>query len=231
MEIQIAVAKVDRFYSGEQGDQVEVIERPHGGISVILGEGKLNGQRSKEISRKAVHRVLSLIFEGIHDGAASRAVLSALKAEHRGEAELSLNILSCDLEASTILLTKNNPVPVFLVRNNQDNLISYTESEAIDPLKPTVYQFPIENNFTVVMFSDGVASAGADYGQPLQWGDLMETFLDEPDLSVQLLADQLLNQAIALDLGNPHDDMTVVVIRVNRRQGKPIRRISMVLPV
>ena len=59
----------------------------------------------------------------------------------------------------------------------------------------------------------------------------METFLDEPDLSVQLLADLLLNQAVALDLGNPHDDMTVVVICVNRRQGKPIRRISMVLPV
>jgi len=37
-----------------------------------------------------------------------------------------------------------------------------------------VYQFPIENNFMVVMFSDGVASAGADFGQPLQWGDLME---------------------------------------------------------
>jgi len=59
----------------------------------------------------------------------------------------------------------------------------------------------------------------------------METILDEPDLSVQQLADQLLNQAVSLDLGNPHDDMTVVVIRVNRRQGKPIRRISMVLPV
>jgi len=175
--------------------------------------------------------VLSLIFDGIHDGAASRAVLSALKAEHHGEAELSLNILSCDLETSTILLTKNNPVPVILIRNDHDNLISYTESEAFDPLKPTVYQFPIENNFTVVMFSDGIASAGAGFGQPLQWGDLMETILDEPDLSVQQLADQLLNQAVSLDLGNPHDDMTVVVIRVNRRQGKPIRRISMVLPV
>jgi len=81
------------------------------------------------------------------------------------------------------------------------------------------------------MFSDGIASAGAGFGQPLQWGDLMETILDEPDLSVQQLADQLLNQAVSLDLGNPHDDMTVVVIHVNRRQGKPIRRISMVLPV
>jgi len=61
MEIQIAVAKVDRHFSGEQGDQVEVIERPNGGISVLLGEGKLNGQRSREVSRKGVHRVLSLI--------------------------------------------------------------------------------------------------------------------------------------------------------------------------
>jgi len=231
MEIQIAVAKVDRHFSGEQGDQVELIERPHGGISVLLGEGKLNGQRSREVSRKAVHRVLSLIFEGIHDGAASRAVLSALKAEYHGEAELSLNILSCDLEASTILLTKNNNVPVFLVRMDQDNLISYSGSEEVDPLRPTVYQFPIEDNFTVIMFSDGVASAGAALGQSLEWGDLMETVLDEPDLTIQQLADNLLNQAVSHDLGDPHDDMTVVVVRVGQTDGKPIRRISMVLPV
>lgn len=59
MEIQIAIAKVDRYSSPEQGDQVEVVERPNGGISVILGEGKLNGSRSKFVARKAVHRVLS----------------------------------------------------------------------------------------------------------------------------------------------------------------------------
>lgn len=231
MEIRIAVAKVERHFSGEQGDQVEVIERPNGGISVILGEGKLNNQRSKAISQKAVHRVLSLIFEGIHDGAASRAVLSALKSEYRGQASLSLSILSCDLEAETIILTKNNNIPAFLLNKDQESLISYGEADESNPLKPKIYQFPIENDFTIIMFSDGIASAGEALGQRLEWGDLMETVMDEPDQSIQQLADQLLNQAIAHDLGDPHDDMTVVVVQVGHTLGKPIRRISMELPV
>jgi len=158
-------------------------------------------------------------------------VLSAIKAEYHGEAELSLNILSCDLEASTILITKNNRVPVFLIRSDLENMISYRGSEEIDLLRPTVYQFAIEDNFTIVMFSDGVASAGQALGQPLEWGDLMETVLDEPDLTVRQLADQLLGQAVAHDLGDPHDDMTVVAMRVGQEEGKPVRKISMVLPV
>jgi hypothetical protein len=41
----------------------------------------------------------------------------------------------------------------------------------------------------------------------------METVLDEQELTVQELADQILNQAVAQDLGQPHDDMSVVVMQ------------------
>lgn len=231
MEIQIAISKVDRYSSPEQGDQVEIVERPNGGVSVILGEGKLNGKRSKFVARKSVHRVLSLLLDGIHDGAASRAVLSALKTEYHGEAEFSLNILSCDLESETIVLTKNNDLPVIMIRKNKGSYTSYEGHDEVDPQEPNVYQFPIENDFIIIMFSDGVATAGWECSQPLEWNSLMETVLDEQELTVQELADQILNQAVAQDLGQPHDDMSVVVMQVGRNIGKPIRRMSLTLPL
>ena len=231
MEIQIAIAKVDRYSSPEQGDQVEMVERPNGGVSVILGEGKLNGNRSKFVARKAVHKVLSLILEGIHDGAASRAVLSALKTEYHNQAELSLNVLSCDLETETLVLTKNNDLPVIMIRENEGSYTSYEGRDEVNPLQPNVYQFPIENDFIIIMFSDGVATAGWELSQPIEWNSLMETVLDEQELTVQELADQVLNQAIAQDLGQPHDDMAVVVMQVGRSTGKPIRRMSLTLPL
>ncbi|HOA21426.1 MAG TPA: SpoIIE family protein phosphatase [Anaerolineaceae bacterium] len=231
MEIQIAIAKVDRFSSPEQGDQVEIVERPNGGVSVILGEGKLNGNRSRFVARKAVHRVLSLLLEGIHDGAASRAVLSALKTEYHNEAELSLSILSCDLESETLVLTKNNDLPVIMIRKSEGSYTSYEGRDEVNPLQPNVYQFPIENNFIIIMFSDGVATAGWDCSQPLEWSSLMESVLDEQELTVHEIADQVLNQAIAQDLGQPHDDMAVVVVQVGRKTGKPIRRMSLTLPL
>ena len=81
------------------------------------------------------------------------------------------------------------------------------------------------------MFSDGVATAGWDCSQPLEWSSLMESVLDEQELTVNEIADQVLNQAIAQDLGQTHDDMAVCVVQVGRKTGKPIRRMSLTLPL
>jgi hypothetical protein len=42
IDIQIAVAKTNKYASTESGDTVEVVERPHGGFSVVLADGYLN---------------------------------------------------------------------------------------------------------------------------------------------------------------------------------------------
>ena len=108
MEIQAAISKADRYSSSEQGDKVEIIERPRGGLSVIIAEGKLNGQQSRSIAMKAVHSIMNLISTGLHDGASSRIVLSNIFEEHQGKAKVSLHIISCDLESQSIVITKNN---------------------------------------------------------------------------------------------------------------------------
>ena len=36
MEIQIAVAKINKYAVSESGDTLEVVERPGGGLSVVL---------------------------------------------------------------------------------------------------------------------------------------------------------------------------------------------------
>lgn len=232
MEIRFAIAKVDRFASPEQGDQVEMIERPNGGVSIILAEGKLDSNRSRFVARKAVHRLLSLIFEGIHDGAASRAVLSGLKAEYHGLAELSLNLLSCDLESDTIILTKNNTIPIIITRNGHGEVLSCENYQGeMNPLTPSIYQFQIESDLTIIMFSDGVASAGDESNHKVDWCTLLESLSEEQRPSVQELADFVLNQAIGKDYGEPHDDMTVVAIQVSPANSQGVRRISVVLPM
>ena len=58
MEVQFAVAKVTKWATSESGDTLEMIERPHGGISMILVDGQRSGKSAKAISnivaRKAV---------------------------------------------------------------------------------------------------------------------------------------------------------------------------------
>jgi len=44
MEIQISISKIDRYGEGNSGDTVEVVERPNGGISIVMADGQKDGK-------------------------------------------------------------------------------------------------------------------------------------------------------------------------------------------
>jgi serine phosphatase RsbU (regulator of sigma subunit) len=231
MEFQIAIAKVDRYSSNEEGDKVEVIERPLGGLSIILAEGKLNGRRSKAVALKAVHKLLTLISEGIHDGASSRAVLTNLNNEHGGNAELNLSVISCDLVSQTLVITKNNQLPVALIRDEKIDYLRIEDEECNLALTPKVFQFQLEEGMTLVICSDGIFRAGCQNNQPFNLTLNLEALFEDDEPSVRVLADYLLTQAISQDIGRPHDDMSVIVLRTADKGSQGIRRVDIQFPI
>jgi len=119
MEVQIAVAKVNKYATSESGDTVEVIERPNGGLSVVMADGQSSGRGAKWISTLAVRKVISLLSEGVRDGAAARAASDYLFTERKGKVSATLNILSVDMQTSTLVISRNNPAPVLLAHDDQ----------------------------------------------------------------------------------------------------------------
>lgn len=225
MELQAAISKVDRYSSAEQGDKVEVIERPRGGISIIMAEGKLSGRRSRSIAMKAVHSILNLIASGLHDGAASRTVLSNINEEHKGKAQVSLSIISCDLDSLSIVITKNNTTPVITVFEGTVDYLRFDDMNDSDPsVVPTVYQFEIEEGRDFILVSDGILQAGSQYEQPLDLRVSVESLYEDDEPTVQEVADAILTQAVSQDLGRPRDDMTVTVLRISPAPPTNIRR-------
>ena len=231
MELQASIAKANRYSSSEQGDKAELIERPKGGISIILAEGKVGGKRSTPVTMKSVHKLMSIIADGVHDGAASRAVLTGLQHEYQGKASLSLNLISCDLESNTIVITKNNRLPVIMMRDEEIEFLSYDqESESLE-MDPSVYQFPIEIGMTFILFSDGIFSAGSQLNQQIDLRTILEDYLEEEDPTVSELAEFLLTQAVSSDTGRPRDDMSVVVMRIAREKANKYRKINIQVPL
>src|SRR5512142_1649486 len=108
MEIQIAVAKTNKYAVSESGDTLEVVERPHGGMSVVLADGQTSGRGAKTVSTMVVRKVIGLLAEGVRDGAAARAASDALFTDKKGKVISTLNIASVDLHTDTIVLTRNN---------------------------------------------------------------------------------------------------------------------------
>lgn len=233
MEVQIAVAKVNKYAVSESGDTLEVVERPNGGLSVVLADGQSSGRGAKAISQMVVRKVIGLLAEGVRDGATARAASDALFTDKQGKVISTLNIASLDLSSGTIVLTRNNPAPMYVCRGDR---IDSLEEESI-PLgtsrnvRPLITEIAIEPGLIIVIYTDGLVHAGKRRGMPMDVGAILHSVLEDQDPSPQMLADNLLAQAVSLDENRPADDISVLVLKVAARTGDNVRRMTVRLPI
>jgi len=233
MEVQIAVAKVNKYAVSESGDTLEVIERPNGGLSVVLADGQTSGRGAKAVSQMVVRKVIGLLAEGVRDGAAARAASDTLFTDKRGKVICTLNIASIDLHSGTIVLTRNNPSPMFVCRDMQLDRFD-TESIPLGvsrDVRPSITELAIEVGLVIVIYTDGLVHAGARRGQPMDTEEILQSMLEDQDPSPQEIADTLLAHAVNLDENRPADDISVLVIKVASRSGDNVRRMSVRLPI
>lgn len=233
MEVQIAVAKINKYAVSESGDTLEVVERPTGGLSVVLADGQTSGRGAKAISQLVTRKVIGLIADGVRDGAAARAASDTLFADKSGKVTCTLNIASVDMHSKTIVLTRNNPVPVFICRGDQIDSHS-EESYSLGTsrnVRPVITELAVESGLTIVIFTDGISHAGERRGHPMDVGETIRSLIDEQDPTPQQLADALLAHAVTLDDNRPADDISVLVLKVTPRTGDEVRRMSVRLPI
>jgi len=232
MEIQIAVAKVNKYAVSESGDTLEVVERPTGGLSVVLADGQTSGRGAKAVSLLVVRKVISLIADGVRDGAAARAASDTLFADKSGKVTCTLNIASVDMLSKTIVLTRNNPASMIIC---QDEKIEEHNEESVSlgtsrNVRPIITELEIQPGLTIVLFSDGISHAGERKGQPMNIPETIQSMIEE-DPSPQYLADTLLAHAVHLDDNRPADDISVVVLKVTTKTEDDVRRMTVRLPI
>jgi serine phosphatase RsbU (regulator of sigma subunit) len=233
MEVQIAVAKVNKYASSESGDTLEIVERPNGGLSVVLADGQTSGRGAKAVSLMVVRKVIGLLAEGVRDGAAARAASDALYTEKQGKVISTLNIASVDLHSGTIVLTRNNPAPMCVWLNEQINVFT-EESIPLGTsrnLRPLITELAIQPGLIVVIYTDGLTHAGERRGNPMNVSEVIRSVLEDQDPAPQMLADLLLDHAVRLDENRPADDISVLVLKVTSRTGDTVRRMTVRLPI
>jgi serine phosphatase RsbU (regulator of sigma subunit) len=238
LELEVAVAKVSKYAVSESGDSVELIERPHGGLSLVLVDGQRSGKSAKAISNIVARKAVSLLADGVRDGAAARAAHDYLRTMRGGQVSATLNIVSVDLGTRTIVISRNSHCPVIVARGPEGQLVLLDEpSEAIGihpRTRPVITELPIELDLHVVVFTDGVLWAGERHGQRLDAPAFVREKLKfcSGETCARSLADALLAHAVELDRGRPGDDISVLVISViARQQPDDVRRMSVRFPI
>lgn len=232
MEIQIAVAKINRYDTLESGDTLETVERPNGGETVVLADALTSSSDAKNISSAVVRTVTGRIAEGVRDGAAIRAASDALFTDRRGKLACYLNVISVDLQTCTIVISRNNSTPVYICMHDrikklagENNPIGVSRN-----VKPAIVEIPLDVGLTIISFTEGLLKAGQSFGQQFEIDTLVEALLDEQEPYAQPIADTVLNQAIRMDNNQPQNDMSVVVLRVTSHSHNCIRRMTIQLP-
>jgi serine phosphatase RsbU (regulator of sigma subunit) len=231
--IDVAVAKTHKYASRDSGDTAEMVERPTGGLSVVLVDGQGSGASAKSLSMMISSKAISLLKEGVRDGAVARGTHDFMHAYRHGRVSATLDMLSVDLASATILVTRNSDVP-YIVR--LDGRLQASEPGP-GPIglyrhtRPSVEQYPIEVGLAIVMFTDGVTTAGERTPAPFVPLDCV-TAMWHDCIGALEIVDHVLESAIAADSGRPKDDMSVVALTITETSSeRPIRIQRVIFPI
>jgi serine phosphatase RsbU (regulator of sigma subunit) len=235
MEVQFAVAKVGKYATSESGDTLEMIERPHGGLSMVLVDGQRSGRPAKAISNVVARKAVQLLAEGVRDGAAARAAHDYLFTYRGGKVSATLNILSVDIRSKSFVISRNNPAPV-IVRTVEQGIFLLDEPSSVvgvqRNVKPNISEIPLEIGTMVIIYTDGLQHAGSisasdGYDPQAVVHELISQGISDP----RKIVDELLDGALELEKGRPRDDISVMAMVVLERLSDDVRRLSGRLPI
>ncbi len=242
LDVQLAVAKTNKYASRESGDTVEVVERPHGGFSVVLADGQGSGRAAKTLSHLVTSRAISLIKDGTRDGVVARSVHDYLYTYKSGKVSATLVIVTMDLSTGTLVLSRNSHCPVLLSLPGSAGL--HVLEEPANPIgiypmtRPVIVELPLEATTYAVTFSDGLMEAGRRDSRSIDPAALLKEALAQGITTARSIADYLLDKALQADANRPADDMTVLALSVHpalqpetNSITPQIRRLEMQVPV
>ena len=235
LEVQIAVAKTHKYASRASGDTAELVERPRGGLSLLLVDAQGSGPAAKTISNLITSRGASLIKDGTRDGVVARTVHDFLYTLRNGQVSATLDIVSVDLQTRTLVVSRNDECPTYFFSPQGVEV----HDEPAPPIgiypwtKPVIVERPLEAYLGVMVTSDGVVHAGERRGTPFDLRAFLEQQLAVAWPAAQPLADATLAQAMALEDGRPRDDVSVVVVTISPAEESevPVRQLIARFPI
>lgn len=230
LNIDVGVAKTEKYASRESGDTVELVERPSGGFTIVMIDGQGSGRAAKTLSLLLSSKAVALVKEGVRDGVVARATHDYLFAFRHGQVSATLDLLSIDLRTRTTVITRNSESPMLVSLAGETEILP-ARSGPIGRYrwtKPSVRELPMQPGLEVLLFTDGIWHSGRRTNQdPVDLAAFGQQYFDR-GIPAQSLANLLLEFVIARDGGKPNDDMAVVALSLRESTAeRPIRRMSM----
>jgi len=235
-QLDVAISKLNRYASRDSGDTVEVVERPSGGLSIVIADAQGSGYAAKTLSNLVTSKAVGLLKEGVRDTAVHEALHDHLYHYRGGRVSCALITISADTKDKVCRITTNSSVPVYLVESNGNPIIKElsgsSNSLGIYPeTRPCYLTIPLRPEIMIIAMTDGILNAGRRASRNLDLQELISCCLSVGKTPADL-ADCILTKAVELDSGRPSDDMSIAILSVSKREKDEERRtMSIVMPI
>ncbi len=215
-EIDTGVAAAAKGGDVLSGDSFSTIELGNGKFAVALSDGMGNGERARAESSTALTILQQLLQSGMDERLAIKSVNSVLMLRSSDEMYATVDVALIDLYDAHTTFLKIGSVPSFVKRGSE--VIPITANNLpvgiVHEIDVDLISLPLYPGDILVMMTDGIYDAPGHAVNKELW---MKRVLSEIDSeSPQEFADILLERIVRYHYGEIHDDMTVVVARVEK---------------
>ncbi len=179
---------------------------------IALSDGMGVGEEACVQSRSAVRMLETLLEAGFDKSVALNTINSTLLLRSSRENFATLDIAMIDLYTAEVDFIKTGSVPSFLKRGTQVEVISASSLPVgiIENMDIFTDSRRMIARDLLVMISDGVLdfSNSAPNEDSTAWIEDLLQMVESKE--PQLIAEMIINRALSMCKGKPHDDMTVI---------------------
>jgi len=215
-EVDIGVAGVAKGGDLLSGDSFSMLELDSGKFAVAISDGMGNGERARQESSAALSILQQLLQSGMNEQLAVKSVNSILLLRSPEEMYATVDLAIIDLYSADTTFLKIGSTPSFIKRGNEviPIVASNLPIGIIQEIDVDFIHMPLQAGDLLIMMSDGIYDAPGYAVNKELWMKRVINELRSND--PQEIADSLLDTVVRFHEGEIHDDMTVLVTRIDR---------------
>lgn len=214
---QIGIAKAKKEGSIVSGDSYLNTKLEDGKNLIAISDGMGSGPKAKESSNIAIKLLKRLLLSGFDKQTSIELINSSMCLNTKDESYATLDIAIFDLYKGNVEFIKNGACPTYIKNNKNVDIIKTISvpTGILEDIDLDIFDRDLQDGDILVMCSDGIIESNKEFENKELWLKyLLENIETE---NTQKIADIILQEAIDNSVGKAKDDMTVVAIKINKK--------------
>lgn len=213
---QVGIAKATKHGSAISGDSNLNVVLEDGKKLLAISDGMGSGPKARQSSNIAIKLLKRALLSGFDKETSIELINSSICLNSKDETYATLDMAILDLYKGNIEFIKNGACPTYIKNKKNVDIIKTISipTGILENIDLEVFDRDLEDGDILVMCSDGIIESCTEYENKELW---LKYLLEEIETqNSQKIADLILQEAIDNCVGKARDDMTVMVIKINK---------------